>query len=91
MENKHCFYVLKCSDNTFYAGYTNNLEKRIATHNAKKGAKYTKTRTPVECVYVEQFDTKQEAMRQEYAFKQLTRAQKIQYMRSNSHDSKSEK
>lgn len=91
MENKHYFYVLQCSDATYYAGYTNNLEKRIATHNAGKGAKYTKARTPVECVYFETFDTKQEAMRQEYAFKQLTRAQKIHYMRSNGDDLQSKK
>lgn len=91
MENKHYFYVLQCSDNTYYAGYTNNLQKRIATHNAKKGAKYTKTRTPVEYVYTESFETKQEAMRQEYAFKQLTRVQKIKYMRSGNDDPKPEK
>ena len=89
MENKHYFYVLRCVDETFYAGYTNNLQKRVATHNAGKGAKYTKTRIPVECIYFETFSTKQEAMRQEYAFKQLTRPQKIQYMRSNSDDTKS--
>jgi putative endonuclease len=89
MENKHYFYVLECRDSTYYAGYTNNLEKRIATHNAGKGAKYTKTRTPVSCIYFEEYDTKQEAMRKEYAFKQLTRTQKIQYMRSNGDDSKS--
>ena len=91
MENKHYFYVLECSDTSYYAGYTNNIEKRIATHNAGKGAKYTKTRMPVTCIYFEEFDTKQEAMRKEYAFKQLTRAQKIQYMRSNDDDSKSKK
>ena len=91
MENKHTFYVLQCSDTSFYAGYTNNLEKRVATHNAGKGAKYTKTRIPVTCIYFEEFDTKQEAMKKEYAFKQLTRAQKIQYMRSQTDESKSKK
>lgn len=91
MENNHYFYVLQCSDTSYYAGYTNNLEKRIATHNAGKGAKYTKARTPVSCIYFEQFESKQEALRKEYAFKQLTRAQKIQYMRSHANDSKSEK
>lgn len=89
MENKHYFYVLRCADDTFYAGYTNNLQKRIATHNAKKGAKYTKMRTPVECIYFETYETKQAAMQKEYAFKQFTRAQKIQYMRSNSDDNES--
>ena len=76
------FYVLECRDDSYYAGYTNNLEKRVATHNAGKGAKYTKARTPVECIYYEIFETKQQAMRAEYAFKQLSRQQKNDYMRS---------
>ena len=44
-------YIVKCSDNTLYTGWTNNLEKRIKTHNAGKGAKYTKSRLPVTLVY----------------------------------------
>lgn len=84
--NNHYFYVLECSDNTFYAGYTNNLEKRVTTHNAGKGAKYTKARVPVSCVYYERFETKQEAMRAEYAFKQLRRNEKIQYMRRGTNE-----
>ena len=79
--SKHFFYVLECSDNSLYAGYTNHLEKRVATHNAGKGAKYTKARGPVRCIYYETFETKQQAMRAEYAFKQLRRSDKIQYMR----------
>lgn len=84
--NKFYFYVLECKDETLYAGYTNNLEKRIATHNAGKGAKYTKSRIPVQCIYNEEFDTKVEAMRAEYAFKQLTRKQKLDYIRRNSNE-----
>lgn len=80
-ENSHIFYVLQCCDTSFYAGYTNNLARRLATHNAGKGAKYTRARTPVVCIYKETFTTKEEAMRAEYAFKQLTRAKKIAYMR----------
>lgn len=80
-ENKHYFYVVKCRDNSFYAGYTNNLERRIATHNTGKGAKYTRARLPVQCVHYEIFDTKQEAMRMEYAFKQLSRETKEKYIR----------
>ena len=63
-----------------YSGYENkvksNLEKRIEAHNAGKGAKYTKVRLPVELVYYEQFETKEEAMRREFEIKQLTRKQK---------------
>lgn len=70
-------YILKCSDKTLYTGWTNNLEKRLADHNAGKGAKYTKSRRPVEIVYYETFATKEEAMRREYAIKRLTRKQKL--------------
>lgn len=70
-------YILKCADGTLYTGWTNNLEKRIACHNAGKGAKYTKTRLPVEMVYYEEFSTKQEAMRREWEIKQLTRKDKL--------------
>lgn len=69
-------YILKCSDNTYYTGWTNNLENRIKAHNEKKGAKYTKYRTPVELVYYEILETKEEAMRREYEIKQLTRKKK---------------
>ena len=78
--NSHYFYVLECADLSFYAGYTNNVDRRVDVHNAGKGAKYTRARGPVECIYVEEFDTKQEAMRAEYAFKQLTRKQKMKYI-----------
>ena len=70
-------YILKCSDNTLYTGWTNNLEKRIKDHNDGKGAKYTKARRPVELVYYEIFETKDDAMKREYAIKQLTRTQKM--------------
>ena len=82
--NKHTFYVLRCSDDSFYAGYTNDLEKRVATHNRGKGAKYTRARLPVICIYEERFETKREAMQKEYAFKQLTRLQKERYMKEGS-------
>lgn len=80
-KDKHIFYVLECADSSLYAGYTNNLGKRVEAHNAGKGAKYTRAHRPVECIYYEMFDTKQEAMRAEYAFKQLTRKEKLIYIR----------
>ena len=82
-EGEHVLYVLECSDGTYYAGYTNNLERRVKVHNEGKGAKYTKPRRPVRCVFHETFETKQEAMRAEYAFKQLRRVEKIDYMKRN--------
>ena len=79
-DKKHTFYVLQCNDGSYYAGYTNDLEKRVSIHNDGKGAKYTRAKLPVFCIYHEVFETKQDAMRAEYAFKQLTRKQKIHYM-----------
>lgn len=69
-------YILKCKDNTYYTGWTNNLEKRIKDHNDGKGAKYTKPRRPVVLAYYEIFETKEEAMRREYAIKHMSRAKK---------------
>ena len=54
-------YILECADGTFYCGWTNDLEKRVAAHNAGKGGKYTRSRLPVKLVYREEFDTKEEA------------------------------
>lgn len=73
---KHYCYLVRCSDNTFYCGYTNNLDKRIAAHNNGKGAKYTKSRRPVTLVYSEAYDNKSDAMKREWQIKQLTRQQK---------------
>ena len=75
-------YIVKCSDGTYYSGWTNNLEKRIQSHNSGTGAKYTRPRLPVTLVYYETFVTKQEAMRREYAIKQLNRQQKDFLIRS---------
>ncbi len=69
-------YIVRCSDGTLYTGWTNDIEKRLAAHNAGTGAKYTKPRRPVELVYVEEFATKQEAMRREAAIKKMSRAEK---------------
>ena len=74
--NMNYTYIVRCKDNSLYTGWTNNLEKRIEAHNAGKGAKYTKNRGPIELVYYEQFETKEEAMSREYAIKQMTKKQK---------------
>ncbi|KXH86842.1 GIY-YIG nuclease family protein [Sporosarcina sp. HYO08] len=89
---EHVFYVLECNDGSFYAGYTNNLEKRVRVHNEGKGARYTRAKLPVRCIYKEQFETKREAMQAEYRFKQLSRALKEQYVeRGRSTDEVSKK
>ena len=73
-------YILKCNDGTLYTGWTNNIDKRLKDHNDGKGAKYTKARRPVELVYYEEFESKEEAMKREYAIKQLSRKQKEQLL-----------
>ncbi|MDR2834202.1 MAG: GIY-YIG nuclease family protein [Streptococcaceae bacterium] len=82
MADKHYFYVLKTKDETFYAGYTTNPKRRLAEHNQGIGAKYTrpKHKRPVEMIHVEEFLTRSEAIKAEYAFKQLTRKQKMNYL-----------
>ena len=77
MNDKAYTYMLECRDGSLYTGWTNNLEKRVACHNAGKGGKYTASRLPVNLVYYETFETKQEAMRREYAIKQLSRKEKM--------------
>ena len=70
-------YIIKCKDGSLYTGWTNNLEKRLEAHNSGTGAKYTRTRHPVELMYYETFDTKEEAMSREYRIKKLSRAEKL--------------
>jgi putative endonuclease len=83
-------YIVQCSDGSLYTGWTNDLDKRIAAHNAGKGAKYTKTRRPVRLIYYETFETKQEAMSREYHIKLMTRGQKEALIAQNISKSKEE-
>ena len=70
-------YILRCCDGTLYTGWTNDLPRRLAAHNAGKGGKYTRTRLPAELVYHEEFDTKEEAMSREWHIKRLSREEKL--------------
>ena len=74
-------YILKCKDGSLYTGWTNDLEQRVAAHNTGKGAKYTKARRPVELVYFEEFETKEQAMKREFAIKQMARKDKLELVR----------
>ena len=74
----HFTYLLRCADDTLYAGSTNDLEKRLKEHNdSKRGARYTKSRRPVKLVYHEAFRTIGKALRREAELKRLTREQKL--------------
>lgn len=72
----HWVYVLECADGTYYTGYTTDVERRVDEHNAERGAKYTRGRTPVTVRHAERFDTRSAAMSREYEIKQLSRVQK---------------
>jgi putative endonuclease len=73
----HYAYLLRCSDGTIYCGYTTDPRRRTAVHNSGRGAKYTRSRLPVELVYTESFATKSEALKREAALKKLSHMEKI--------------
>ena len=83
MEMDNYMYIVECSDQSLYTGWTNDLSRRMKAHNAGRGAKYTKSRRPVKLRYWETFDTKQEAMSREAQVKRLTRAQKLELIQKN--------
>ncbi|MBQ8459099.1 GIY-YIG nuclease family protein [bacterium] len=77
MNNRHFVYILLTENDTFYCGYTNDVEKRFKTHLLGKGAKYTKANKPVLVAWQKEFCTKSEALKEEYRIKKrLTKAQK---------------
>ena len=73
----HYTYMVKCGDGTLYTGYTTDVVRRTKEHNRGKGAKYTRSRLPVELVYYEVHESKTDAMSREYHLKQLTRVEKL--------------
>ena len=74
--NLHYAYIVRCSDNSLYSGYTTDTFRRTQEHNSGLGAKYTRARRPVELVYFESFDNTSEAMKREAQFKKLTHTEK---------------
>lgn len=78
-------YILRCADDTLYTGSTDDVERRLAVHNAGKGAKYTRGRGPVTVVYREACDDKSAALRRENAIKRLPRAEKLALCRLSPH------
>ena len=69
-------YILRCGDGTFYTGITTDVERRLEAHRQGRGAKYTRGRGPLELAYQEECGTHSEALKREYAIKQLTREEK---------------
>lgn len=77
-----CVYIMKCSDGTLYTGWTNDMKKRLSSHNCGRGAKYTRSRLPVTPVYVEFLQSRSDALKREAAIKKLTRARKLELISS---------
>ena len=79
----HYIYLVRCSDDSLYCGWTADLNRRIAAHNGHipGGAKYTRGRRPVTLVYAESFHQKQEAQRREYAIKRMTKTKKLRLIK----------
>ncbi|MBP5725539.1 MAG: GIY-YIG nuclease family protein [Clostridia bacterium] len=74
-------YILRCGDDSLYCGWTTNLEARILQHNAGQGAKYTRSRLPVELVYYEMYEDRHEALSREWHMKRLKREEKLKLIR----------
>jgi putative endonuclease len=72
-----CVYLLSCADGTLYCGCTDDLERRVKTHNDGKGAKYTRCRTPVFAVYQGICADRSAALKEEAHIKKFSRAQKL--------------
>ena len=77
MIDKALVYIVKCSDETLYTGWTRNIEARLMAHNSGRGSKYTRSRLPVILMYWEMLETKSDALKREAAIKKLTRKQKL--------------
>ena len=69
-------YILECSDNTYYTGWSTDPERRLRQHNSGTGARYTRSRRPVRLVHVEEYPDKVTAMKRERAIKALSRERK---------------
>ncbi len=77
-------YILRCSDGSLYTGVTTNLYRRVNEHNnSNKGAKYTRTRQPVELVWSAECDSRSEAMKREASIKKLDRPKKLLLVNNN--------
>ena len=83
MKKQYYFYILRCSDNSYYTGTTTDLNTREESHNAGRGANYTRIRRPVHLVYHETFDVFEDAVRRERQVKRWSRAKKEALIKGN--------
>ena len=83
MNKQWLVYILQCGDGTLYTGITDDLPHRLEMHRAGKGAKYTRGRSPLTLVYLENADSYSEALKREYRIKQLPRVEKLKLIESH--------
>lgn len=76
-DKKFYTYIILTEDNTLYCGYTDDPKKRFEKHKEGLAAKYTRVHKPLKMVYLKEFETKSEAMKEEYRIKHLKRPQKV--------------
>ena len=76
-------YILLTENNTFYCGYTDDIEKRFQKHLSGKGAKYTRANKPVKIVYQKEFENKSDAMKEERRIKSMTHKQKEMFIKNS--------
>lgn len=69
-------YIVRCCDNTLYTGYAEDVNRRLAEHNAGKASKYTRGRLPVKVVYQEKLPDRSSALRREIQIKQMSKLAK---------------
>lgn len=81
-ETMNYVYLLSCADDTIYCGWTTDLSARIDAHNKGNGAKYTRSRLPVNLVYYEEYDDRHEALSREWHIKRMSRAEKLELIHS---------
>lgn len=78
MDKTWYVYILRCRSQTLYCGITDDVQRRLEMHRSGKGAKYTRGRGPLELVYTERCDSYSDALKREYAIKQLSRQEKME-------------
>lgn len=91
MEPVWFLYILRCKDGSLYTGITTDVAKRLEAHRSGKGAKYTRGRGPLELLYQEECGTHSQALKREYAVKNLTRQEKEQLILSKNREAKKQK
>lgn len=74
-------YILECADGTYYTGWTTDPDRRVKTHNAGRGARYTRARLPVKLVYLEEQADRKSALKREIQIKQMNRARKTKLIK----------